>query len=143
MAKIISFSYTPFPILDEHTGQIIGELFRPMIPVRLSYAHGVITPEFEALIDSGSDRNLFPLEFGELLGINFKKIKPKIVIGIGGVEIKAYQSKVNIWLNKERYSTDADFSGKQQHPLLGRQGFFDLFKSITLKESEKFTVIEL
>lgn len=142
MKKIISFSYLPQLHEDYKTGELI-EIFRPYIPIRISYTRGPLTNYFDALVDSGADRNLLPLNFGEIVGINFKKVKPKIISGIGGVEIKAYPSSVNIWVNNIKYQTEADFSSEQKTPLLGRNGFFNLFKQITFTEKERFIHIVL
>jgi hypothetical protein len=95
-----------------------------------------------AVVDSGADRNLFPLRLGKLLGISFKKIKPKIIYGIGGMQVKAYTSPVNIWIEGNKYSTSADFCDGQHEILLGRQGFFNLFKSIKFVEAGRYLEIE-
>lgn len=59
MAKI-SFSYFVQDKLDPKTKQVIGRILRPYIPIRLSLHHGNPTNYVNALVDSGSDRNLFP-----------------------------------------------------------------------------------
>lgn len=143
MPKVFSFSYIPYTLLNIQTNETIGQIFRPMITIRLSIGHGSITPAFDALADSGSDRNLLPARWGEILEINFKKIAPRTIRGIGGVHIKVYPAKINIWIVGEKYSTEADFSYEQKDPILGRKGFFDLFESVTFKEKERFTVIRL
>ncbi|MBI2017887.1 hypothetical protein HYS92_02445 [Candidatus Daviesbacteria bacterium] len=47
-----------------------------------------------------------------------------------------------IWLGNKSYETDADFSVKQNIPILGRDGFFNLFKSIKFDEKGQFVYIE-
>lgn len=141
MARI-TFSYFVEDKLD-HQGKLIGHIMRPYIPVRLSIHHNNPTFPINALLDSGSDRNLFPKKLGDILGINFKKIKPVKIFGIGNHEIAAYTSKVNIWIDKRKYETEADFSSVQQTPLLGRQGFFNLFKAIIFEENKGYLHIEL
>lgn len=143
MPKVFSFSYIPYTLINSQTNKTVGEIFRPMITIRLSIRHGSITPAFDALADSGSDRNLLPGRWGDILGINFKKIRPRVIRGIGGININVYPAKVNIWLVGEKYSTEADFSYEQKDPLLGRKGFFDLFENVCFKEKERFTVISL
>lgn len=142
MAKI-SFSYFVQDKLDPKTNQIIGHILRPYIPIRLSLHHGNPTNYVNALADSGSDRNLFPKQWGDILGINFKKIIPVQIVGIGNMVITAYAAKINIWVNNKKYETDADFSSQQQTPLLGRSGFFNLFEEIIFEENKSFMHIKL
>lgn len=140
MAKL-GYSYLPRliinPIIDQKEA-----IFTPFIPIRFSVGHGSLTQLIDALVDSGADCNLFPLQLGELLGINFKKAIPKVIYGIGGSKITAYTAQVNVWVNNTKYQTVADFSKSQQVLLLGRKGFFDLFKKVTFNEHEKFLYIE-
>lgn len=142
MAKI-SFSYFVEKITDPKTGKIIAQKVKPIIPIRLSVHRGNPSNFVNTLVDSGSDRNLFPKQWGDVLGINFRKIKPVQIIGIGNAIITAYPSPVNIWLDSKKYVTDADFSPQQQMPLLGRSGFFNLFKEITFDENNQYLHIEL
>ena len=140
--KIISFSYTGFPIIDPSIGRVINEIFRPIVPIRISYGHH-LSRQFDALVDSGSDRNLFPASIGEAIGVNFKKIKPIFITGIGSIQIKAYPIKVTLFLGSNAYTTEADFCFEQRLPLLGRNGFFSLFKGLKFKEKEQFLDIYL
>lgn len=141
MARI-SFSYFVEDKLDPKTGQVIGRIMRPYIPIRLSIHRANPTNSVNALVDSGSDRNLFPKSWGDILGINFRKIKPVKIFGIGGSGIIAYPSTINIWIDNKKYETEADFSPEQQTPLLGRQGFFNLFKEIIFEENKGYLHIE-
>lgn len=96
MAKL-SYSYLPFDSFDPITNEKVGEIFRPFVSIRLQQGHQQLSIPVDALIDSGADRNLFPLEIGTLfLKMNFRKVKPKIIIGIGNSEFKAYPAKFNI-----------------------------------------------
>lgn len=77
MGKITGYSYVPQLFgIDPVTNKLVA-IYRPMISIRISKDHGQISPLFDALIDSGSDRNLFPLRFAAALDIQFKHIKPK------------------------------------------------------------------
>lgn len=40
------------------------------------------------------------------------------------------------------YKTEADFSPQQKAPLLGRDGFFNFFKSVKFDEKGQFVYIE-
>ena len=113
---------------------------RPYIPIRLIGSNGIW--EGYGLIDSGADRNLLPLRFATGAGIQFKKTKPRKIYGIGSGYIDAYTAKVNLWVGTKKYETMADFSPQQNVPILGRDGFFNLFKSIKFDESGKFVYLE-
>lgn len=76
------------------------------------------------------------------IGIDFRKIKPNKVYGIGQDYIQVYPAKINIWLGSNKYEVEADFSDKQNIPILGRDGFFNLFKSIKFDEKGQFVYIE-
>lgn len=138
----ITFNYLMFDSKDS-TGKVTGCTMRPYIPIRLSSHHCNPTHPIDALVDSGSDRNLFPKQLGNILGINFKKKKPTKIFGIGGVEILAYSSDINIWINGIKYITETDFSDQQQTPLLGRLGFFNLFKEVIFDEKIGSLYLEL
>lgn len=139
--KIISISYLPIPLLNPLTNSIIGEIFRPIIPLRIAHNQKISYP-LNALVDSGADRNLFPAELGESLGIEIKKGKKVSIGGIGDVEIKAYTARVSLFIYTYKFETEVDFSYQHQRPILGRNGFFNLFKSIKFKERERFLDIE-
>lgn len=117
-------------------------IFRPRIEIQISN-RGLITNLFEALVDSGSDTNLFPARIAESLGISLEEKSFKTIYGIGATSIKAYTKKITLHLYKFNFKTNIDFSFEQRTPILGRNGFFDLFKSIKFKEGERFLDIEL
>ncbi|EKD85032.1 MAG: hypothetical protein ACD_38C00104G0012 [uncultured bacterium] len=142
MGKVTGYSYIPQPFGIDPVNKKLIEIYRPMIAIRISKDHGTISLPFDALLDSGSDRNLFPLGFATSIGLQFKKTKPKQIIGIGKVIIDAYSSSINIWIGTTKYQTEVDFSPQQQTPLLGRNGFFNLFKSVKFDEQGQFVYIE-
>ncbi len=92
----------------------------------------MLSNPIDALVDSGADRNLFPLSFAtDFLGLNFKKTKPVIIRGIGNAIVEAYPGKLNLWVAGQKFQTDADFSASHNLPILGRNGFFNLFSNIS------------
>ena len=141
MGKITGYSYYPQFFQDPKTGEK-GTVYLPTIQVRISKNDEIISYPFDALVDSGSDRNLFPLYFATYLEIKFKKSQSKRIFGIGENFIEAYTSTINIWLGAQKYETSAEFSPQQKAPLLGRGGFFNLFKSIKFDEKGQFVYIE-
>ena len=57
-----TYPYLPELYLDPIT-KIVKAFYRPMIKVRISQNRGEISESFDALVDSGSDKNLFPIYF--------------------------------------------------------------------------------
>lgn len=123
----IKYRYFPFPVIDPITKRVIETIYRPIVPIRLSYNHRLSKYPFNCLVDSGSDRNLFPAVLGEQEGIKVKKGKEIGIVGIGNSVIKGYKHLVKIYLGTLGINTEVDFSYAQQVPLLGRDGFFNKF----------------
>lgn len=117
------------------------ELFRPTVPIIIVYK-GSPSWDFQALVDSGSDRNLFPAKIGESVGIDVKKGKVMPIRGIGSHDIVAYTHKVKILIGSCSFEAEVDFSYEQQSPLLGRCGFFDAFKNISFGEKRKEVIFK-
>jgi len=135
--KFLKFPYQPYPVEDPTTDKITGEIFRPTIPVRLSYRHQFFKYPFDALVDSGSDRNLFPADIGNVLKIRIKTKNPKIIEGIGKNKIIAYTHDITILVAGRRIKTFIDFSDEHPTPILGRIGFFNHFKKVIFDERAK------
>jgi hypothetical protein len=135
MSKWFSITYHPYVFEDLKTGKRF-EIFRPTIPIVIVYKNKP-SWDFQALVDSGSDRNLFPAKIGESIGIDIKKGKHRPIRGIGDYEIAAYTHKIKIMTAGKIFDTEVDFSYEQEAPLLGRNGFFDFFKEISFDEKVK------
>ncbi len=136
MANWFRFTYRHYPGKDFKTGKLV-EVVRPTVPIVIS-CKGNIGWEFQALVDSGSDRNLFPAKLGEDVGIDIRSGKPHPIQGIGKSNfVKAYTHKIKIFICNYNFDSEADFCYEQQAPLLGRDGFFNSFKKIEFKEKEK------
>ena len=141
MSKVTGYSYIPQIYQDYKTQKFI-QTFLPLIPIKLVSLYGKTTPQFDALLDSGSDRNLLPMSLARYLGISFINRKPTQVYGIGKNHINAYSAKISLWLGNKKHETEADFSLQQNLPILGRNGFFNLFRSIKFDEKGQFVYIE-
>lgn len=129
MSKRIEITYFPDP-------SPTGIVYRPKILIWISKGNKH-SHMFHALVDSGSNRNLFPARLGELVGINVKSGKSYPIYGIGDSRLTAYQHGVMVHLGKNEFETTIDFSYEQAMPLLGRQGFFDLFKRVEFRENKR------
>ncbi len=135
MSNWFKFTYHSYPGKDLKTGEMV-EVFRPTVPIVVS-SKGIPSWEIQALVDSGSDRNLFPAKLGELIGIDIEKGDKRSIQGIGNSNIVSYTHKIRVFIAGHIFETEADFSYDQQSLLLGREGFFNFFKKIEFKEKEK------
>lgn len=135
------FDYRLFPAKDPATGRRV-HICRPFIPVKVSLG-GKDSPPILSPVDSGSDYNLFPAALGVLVGLDIKNGTEKRISGIGGFQMRVYTWEVELNLLSESlgnlvtFNTKVDFSYEQQIPLLGRDGFFNLFRSIEFRERRK------
>lgn len=137
----IKLFYENLPIVD-NTGKIVGSVARPIIDIILNYRHGKIVGPIQALLDSGSDYNLFPAEIADVLGIKLTKGVLKVTEGIGGKTVKTYRhSGIKMFIEGHSFESSIDFSKEISVPLLGQQGFFDKFKRITFnRPDEEITI---
>lgn len=97
------------------------------------------------MVDSGSVINLFPASWGVLLKIPIKSGQLQKIYGIGGVSIESYRHDAHFYIidSKINFRTYAYFSEKQNMPLLGRYGFFDMFKNVSFNQDRgSFTLIK-
>jgi hypothetical protein len=119
---------------------------RPVIPIVLRNVRDLSTAiAYEALVDSGSDRNIFPAEIADLLGIDLTN-DPTAVRYVGGVVADVrrpvYFHPIEIevgGLGGPAFMTTvgfmADFS-KGGYGLLGRNGFFSEFNFVKFNNAE-------
>lgn len=142
MAKSFSFPYIGLPIRNPATKILLGTIYRPLIPIQIIFKDKQ-SLTFEALVDSGADKSLFPLDIGTQIGIDFSKIKPQKAKGIGGIIVKTYSSEIKLRIKNYEFRTIADFSDQIDYPLLGREGFFDLFTKVEFYQTKKKLLIEL
>ena len=101
---------------------------RPIIPVTLLYRHKLV--QFEALIDSGADYNIFHGDIAVYLGINLTHGSKRIIHGLGGDSVKGYEHSVRLKFREYIYQSTIIFSNQLPEnslAVLGNQGFFDHF----------------
>jgi hypothetical protein len=119
------------PKVHPKSGKRTKGIFVPIVPVRISYGHQLFSNPINALLDSGSERNLFPAFFAERLNIKVKKGQIQPTRGIGTIVVTAYTHNIKIYIQTMSFETHIDFSYEIDYPLLGRDGFFNKFKKIT------------
>lgn len=132
----VNISYTEDYFVDPATGKS-SYITRPFVKIRLKYNHKIDKFPTVCLLDSGADRNLFPSQWGQVLGINIYKGVERTHTGIGGTKLTSYTHNVGLYFGSYLFQTEVDFSDIQIFSLPGRVGFFKYFKSIVFDEENK------
>lgn len=133
----LEFSYKEFVVSPFPSSKRTVVLYRPMIPLILLYQRKYV--QFEALIDSGADYNIFHADIAIYLGITLKKGSKRKLSGIGGKVITGYEHQITLRLRDFAYHAPVTFSADipvNTLAVLGNKGFFDRFV-ITLNYREK------
>lgn len=130
-------------VVQDEEGKFLEMVYRPHIWFMFKINHNFTRP-VAGLIDSGADRNLFPAEVGEVLGLNVKKGKENISTGIGNHQIITYRhSGIELFFDYGfHFKTEVDFSYDMTTLLLGGIGFFDKFKKVILQKEAEIVKLE-
>jgi len=103
--------------------------FRPMLPLEIGF--GEKTVWVDALVDSGADCNMAPLELAEYFNISLDKYPKKIFFGIDpNSPVETYVVPVHLKFGGHKIDSIMCFGGSPACPLLGQKGFFDKVKRI-------------
>jgi len=116
---------------------------RPVLSVTLIKNGKEITTQ--ALIDSGSDYNIFNAEIGDVLGLNIKEGKKLYFWGTSEKKQLAYYHNIIIKIGGWEYECYCGFSydiGHLPYGLLGQNDFFKKFKVIFDYSKERFEIKE-
>jgi len=110
-----------YPKLPARNGKFV-EL--PLIDMTLPFGR------YLCLVDSGAEFCYFHGKIGELLGIKVREGKEIKSRGITGSEFTSYFHKVKVKIGGWDYEINISFSYELGTPfgVLGREGFFNLFK---------------
>ncbi|MBA3723382.1 MAG: hypothetical protein H0W89_00615 [Candidatus Levybacteria bacterium] len=136
---VIKFDYFAYPHIKNKK---LVAIYRPIIAIRVSAKHKIYPNTIECVVDSGADFNLLPATIGEHLGLDIKKGEKVTHMGIGNIRIEAYKHNVSLYVGRRKVTTEAHFSYHQKIPLLGRDGFFKYFKTITFNEKQLLLSLE-
>ena len=120
------------------SGDVIA---RPVIPVLIRNPRNNESIEYEALVDSGADRCVFPSEIGEMIGIDIKAGEQHLVSGVVEGERRPFYlhpvevtpggyGAARILHLMAGFMPDLSDSG---HGLLGQRGFFDNISFVTFR----------
>lgn len=109
--------------------QITPQIARPLIPIKISFENKFLLTE--ALIDSGSDYCVFPIDAAKALDIPIEKARRTHLTGVleGKAELFLYPVKLTIG----QYSIEVTVGFAKEMSryapcALGQKGFFDNFK---------------
>lgn len=123
-----------------------GAILRPIIPIALRNPRAPNTPAigYLGLVDSGSDRCIFPAQISELLDIDLTATDRIMNVGgvVAGARRPVYIHTVEIEIGvgggpvfHAQAGFMPDFSESGQG-LLGRLGFFDQFSFVKFKDPD-------
>ena len=112
----------------------------PLLHVRLK--HGRQTIDLECLVDSGATDSLFSDDIAEALGIDLRRAEKRIYYGLGDrvVEGRLHTIKLNVAGFAQWDTFKAGFIPKNEMPLLGQSGFFDLYEITFRKFQNRFEI---
>jgi len=126
--------------------QQAADIQRPVIEIVLRNLRNPLSTAiaYEALVDSGSDRNIFPAEIADLLGIELTSTENVRYVGgvVAGERRPVYFHPIEIQvggLGGPAFMTSAGFMpefSKGGHGLLGRTGFFNQFTFVKFRDAE-------
>lgn len=130
---------------SEYTDENNIKIFRPTVPIIFKNESKFI--QTEAVIDSGSDFTILPIEIAGILDIKLDTHTKTIFHGAGGNPFPVYPSPVNIehilrqsGFRPIKWQTKVFFAESQPAILLGHKGFLEKFK-VTLDGKKKEVVI--
>lgn len=119
----MKFKYRKINLKDPFSNK--KYLLRPIIPVSLQFKDKSI--HYEALIDTGADFCIFPIELANTLGINLNLDRIIYFSGIGGQPLKGFITDVILRVGEINISTKIVFAESGSTRVLGQRGFFDHF----------------
>jgi len=120
----LTFSY------EKRSSSIFKEIFRPVAQVFFYSEAKKIWYEVWMIVDTGADYTLLPKHFAERLKIDLKKECQLFkTAGIGGEEKVYLKKNVKVKLGQWERNIPVGFLNKENiPPLLGRQGFLEVFE---------------
>lgn len=111
-------------------------IYRPILLTRIKSGRNITPFDFEAILDSGADRNLFPAEAYRIIGNNVESGR-KVEIGGLGDPVTSYEHQVTLVFHRRTLRTKVCFANIIKNPILGRADFFTHFSEIKFKEQDK------
>lgn len=116
------------------------KFLRPIISVSLKYKQKTI--HYEALIDSGADFCIFPIELAHKLDMNINRARKIYFTGASGDLIVGLAGRIDLQIGTRTFKITVIFADlHNKSALLGQYGFFD---ELTVKfdlEKEEIEIV--
>lgn len=113
----MTFRYTRFS----------NTVVRPVVRVGIQHGHRAL--DYDVLIDSGADMNVFDADLAQALGINLTSGDPVDIVGATGEPGSAFIHPVTLTVGKHTLTAPLAFmSAATPYGLAGQRGFFDQFR---------------
>ena len=118
-------------------------VYSPFLQTFLSYKDNHLGFLFPSIVDSGADSCIFPLNFGERIGLDVKKGERRHSRGLGGGDVIYFHKvtvRVVILKDSWQFDCEAGFSASLNDMgvgFLGRKGFFELFEEVAFNEGRR------
>lgn len=139
---LIKYQFQPDIFTDSKTGKL-GVIYRPYVLIKLGKGNKWSINFIRALVDSGSDYNVFPASFATEIGINYKKGEYRKITGVGkNSSIDSYLNLAKIKVENKEFESVIQFGEDIQTPLLGREGFFNYFDYVKFDVKRRFFEIK-
>ncbi|GEM_PF-3131699 len=127
----MKFQYQSYNSINPITKQK-DIIYRPFIPVDIAYRGNWLSVLSEgyfkyvdALIDTGADTNLGPMDFAKMLGISLKGIEPSKIYGINNQEVECHFVAIALNIGGHIYDTHIGLAKDIPEFVLGGQGFLN------------------
>lgn len=141
MSALASYNYTRITTSDPP---------RPLLWTFLKAGLSTTTPDVLCLVDTGADRNVFPIDFAERLNLTLDTKRSWSFYGTTGKRQTGYIHRVEMGIYNENYDavefqfvTDVVFCEDFSFPvgpLLGQLGFFSEFKTRIDQQNSQFSL---
>ncbi len=121
----------------------------PLLRTSVEFQGKISQFAFLSIIDSGADNCIFPAIYGRRIGIPVESGKKYPYAGAAGLGVAYFHNmKVSVEIEDKLCSFDcycgfADGLSDLGIGLLGRHGFFELFRSVSFRQNEKIVEFEL
>ena len=116
---------------------------RPFIPIKLRNPKTKDIVECWALVDSGSDCNLFAPVLGEIIGVDVQNGRQRPIAGVVAGEKRSYfehdlELIVGGWTVRTKIGFMPSISSLAGEGVVGQAGFFDHFSYVKFDKRKDF-----
>lgn len=114
---------------------------RPVVEVEFS--RGNQRRKFLALIDLGADHIMMPAAIAEVLGIDLAACPRRAVLGVSMEPIDGFVSHLTFQISnqEDRFDAPVLFIETDVPVLLGREGFFDIYRIKFEQDHDTFEIV--